>query len=87
MLGEPLLQLDDLERVGGGNQRLGQELVGIQGDRRHQRVELFRREFHRGLRGGAVRRLGVLLGQNCLCTGPEQAQPADRQQPSPDWRP
>ena len=37
VLCQPLLQLDDLERVGGGDEGLGQQVVGIERDRRHQR--------------------------------------------------
>ncbi len=57
---EPLLELDELERVGRGDERLGQQRVGVEGDRRDQRVELLRRELGCGLLGCAGRRRGRL---------------------------
>ena len=50
VLREPLVQLDDLERVGGRREGLGEERVGVEGDRRHEGFELLGRELHRGLR-------------------------------------
>ena len=43
VLREPLLELHDLERIGGRDEHLGQERVGVEGDRRDQRLELIRR--------------------------------------------
>ena len=57
VLRHPLLELDELERVGGRRERLGEERVGVERDRRHEGVELLRRELRRGLRrrGGGLR--------------------------------
>ncbi len=51
VLPEPLLELDDLERVGRGHERLREQRVGVQGDGRDQRVELVRRGLGRGRLG------------------------------------
>ena len=56
VLREPLLELDDLERVGGRHEDLAEERVRVEGDRRHEGVELFGwklRRFRRGRRGAA----------------------------------
>ena len=47
ILREPLLQLNDLQRVRRGRERLRQQRVGIERDRRDQRIELIRREASR----------------------------------------
>jgi hypothetical protein len=57
-------RLDDVERVGRRHQRLHEELVGIQRDRRDEAVELVLRELGRGGgaaggRGGRGGRLGA----------------------------
>ena len=76
VLHQPLLKLDDLERVGGGHEDLSEELVGIEGDRRHQGIELIgRQRFTRGRLGGAVGRLGGgrrrLREKRCISGGEE----------------
>jgi hypothetical protein len=43
VLREPLLELDDLERIGGRHEDLPEERVRVKGDRCHQSVELIRR--------------------------------------------
>jgi hypothetical protein len=56
VLRHPLLQLDDLERVGGSNERLSQQRVRVERDRRDERIELIRGEFHSFRFGGGSRR-------------------------------
>ena len=55
VLREPLLRLDELERVRRGHERLGQQRVGIERDRRDQRVELVGGELDGSLRGCRLR--------------------------------
>ena len=45
----PTLRLDNLQRIGGSHQYRGQEIVGIEGDRSQDLVELFRLEHGSGL--------------------------------------
>ncbi len=47
VLGQPLLQLNDLEGIGGGHQHLAEQRIGIERDRRDQRIELVRRKLGR----------------------------------------
>ena len=51
VLGQPLLQLNDLERISGGHQRLAEQRIGIQRDGRHQRIELVGRDLGSSLIG------------------------------------
>jgi hypothetical protein len=44
---EPLLELDEFERIRGRGQGLGQQRIGIQRNRCHERVELVRRDLRR----------------------------------------
>ena len=52
---DPALGLDHLERIGRGHEDFGKQGVGIERDRRHQRVELLRLEQLVGLRGRRLR--------------------------------
>ena len=60
---DPARRCHNFERERGGHQELGQQLVRVERDRGHERVELFRAE-----RLGSGRRLGdggrVRLGQH-----------------------
>jgi hypothetical protein len=49
---QPLLKLDDFERIGGGHQRLAQQWIGIERDGSDQGVQLIIREPPRLLRSG-----------------------------------
>ena len=44
VLRQPLLELNDFERIGGGHQRLAEQRIGIKGDRRDKRVQFLWRE-------------------------------------------
>jgi hypothetical protein len=65
VLGRPLLELDDLERVRRGDERLGKERVGIEGDRGDERFELLGRDLRR-LGGGLGGLRGFLRAQDGL---------------------
>jgi hypothetical protein len=72
----------DLEGVGGGDEAVGEQVVGIERDRRHQRLELVRRELLGAVGLGAV---GLRGGGRCgrgfvLCAG----HPAGRKKPGGD---
>jgi len=57
----PAIGLDDLLGIGGGGQDLRDQLVGVDGDRRDELLQLLRRrlrETHVGRRDGLVRRVG-----------------------------
>ena len=43
---QPLLKLNNLQRIGGSDQRLAEQVVGIECDRRHQRIQLIRRHLY-----------------------------------------
>ena len=61
MLLHPALRLHDLLGIGGGREDLGDQLVGIQGDRGDELLQLGRsglRRLYRGWRDGLVRRIG-----------------------------
>jgi len=45
VLVHPLLKLDDLQRISGSSERLSQELIRIQSDRRNERIQFLRWEF------------------------------------------
>ena len=45
VLGQPLLQLNDLQWIGGGHQHLAEQRIGVERDRRHQRIELVGRNL------------------------------------------
>jgi hypothetical protein len=47
VLCQPLLKLDDLQRIGGGDQHLAQQRVGVKRDRCYERVQLVGRKFSR----------------------------------------
>ena len=77
ILREPLLELDDLERVGGRDEDLAEERVRIEGDGRHEGVELLGRKlrlFRRGLR----RLGGRSLGKKHRFAGRQQCDADDR---------
>ena len=42
---QPLLELNEFERIRGGREGLGQQRIWIEGDGCHERVELVRRYF------------------------------------------
>jgi hypothetical protein len=42
---EPLVELNDFERVGGRGEGLGEERIGIESDGCNERVELVGKEF------------------------------------------
>ena len=81
VLRHPLLELDDLERVGGGHERLGEERVGVEGDRCHERVELLRWEL-RGLLGCRRRGGRRLLRHERRVARHEQGATDDRKGPA-----
>src|SRR3974390_2481681 len=56
---QPLLELNDLERVRRRREDLRQQWVGINGDGRNQRIELVRRYFWRLLLSRARGLLGL----------------------------
>jgi hypothetical protein len=51
VLSQPLLQLNDLQRIGGGHQHLAEQWIGVERYRRHQRIKLIGRDFGRRLLG------------------------------------
>ena len=53
---QPLFELDELQRVGGRHEDLAEERIGIEGDRRDERVQLIGGD---GWRSRVVRGLGV----------------------------
>ena len=63
VLGYPLLELDQLQRIGGCGQNLRQQRVGVQRDGRNQAISLIRGYFGGGFRrpAGARRRRRTLL--------------------------
>ena len=63
VFGHPLLQLDDFERVRRGGKHLRQERIRIEGDRRHQRIELVI---------GNLRRRGRRVVAACGCGSGEE---------------
>src|SRR5262249_6504476 len=66
MLIQALLELDDLQRISRGDQRLTEQVVGIEGNRRHQRVELVSRDLRGALRscgGGRPAKQGRISRQ------------------------
>jgi hypothetical protein len=65
---EPLLGLDDLERISAGGQYLSEERIGIEGDGRDQVVDLLGRQEGSLLRHGLLRR-GLLRGRRLLRGG------------------
>src|SRR5262245_57728255 len=86
VLGGPAVGLHHLERIGRGDQHLRQQRIGIERDRRQQRVELFR--FEQRLLGcGRRRGGGRLCGGRRLCqhherNGCEQDDHDQSRQPS-----
>ncbi len=85
VLREPLLELHDLQRVGGRHERLGQERVRVEGDRSHERIELVRRELRCRLcvRSGSCRSgRRRLLRQKRRVPRGEQRRAQDRHEPS-----
>ena len=68
MLRQVLVKRDDLEGIGGGDEGLGQQVVGIECDGRHQRLELVGRKllrtvgWCRGRCGGWLRVSRRILG-------------------------
>ena len=81
MLGQPLLELDELERVGGRDERLGQERVGIEGDWSHERIELIGGQLFDllGCRFGGRLLGSVLREERDLAVG-EERDAAERQE-------
>ena len=60
----PAVRLHDLERIGRGDQYLGQQRIRMERDRRDQLVELRRLEQRLRRRGGRLRRLGHRAERN-----------------------
>ena len=79
VLREPLLELHELERVRGRDERLGKERVGVEGDRRHQRIELVRRELRRSRRGRLGGRRRRRLREEQALAGDEERGAEERQ--------
>ena len=71
---QPLLELNDLQRVGGSHQCLAQQRIGIQRDRRNQGIQLIVRDFGNLLRHRGRRCLGV-LAERCGRAGGECSHP------------
>ena len=73
VLGQPLLQLNDLERIGGRYQYLAEQRIGVESDWRYQRIELVGRKKWPRLdqRAPASARLppGCLLVSDHRCKG------------------
>ncbi len=82
VLDEPLLKLDDLERVGGRHERLGQQLVRVQRDRCHERLQLVGAQRSRG---GRIRwRRGSVGSCAVSLPAPESTMRARAQQVNTD---
>ena len=68
VLGHPLLQLDDLERIGRSDECLAEKRIGIERNRRHQGIQLIvwnLRSLRLVLSGRCHDRRFGLLRQDC----------------------
>ncbi len=81
VLGEPLVQLDDLQRVGGRDERLGQERVRVESDGGDQRIELLRGKLRYLLLRGSRVAGGVSCARSA--TSPEASNAAHRTATNP----